>query len=88
MNTEQQITWEQAREEAKLIESRIRYNVLHSFHKKEKWMPAETLYNVRCSNPHLMNEHPDKVEILEDFCKAYWGCTFDELMKYWDEYLG
>ncbi len=81
-------TWEEARAEEIDLRRAVFSEVKRSFRRKSSAMPAEALYNVRYADKRVMEDNPDKAEILEDFCKAYWGCTFDELMKLWDEYLG
>ena len=34
------------------------------------------------------DEEPSKEEVLEGFCSLVFGCTFDEMMKAYDNFLG
>lgn len=39
-------------------------------------------------NGRRYDEEPTKEEILDDFCSLVFGCTYDEMMKAYDNFLG
>ena len=48
---------------------------------------AGWFYEARWSGRRY-DENPSQEEVLEDFCALVFGCTFDEMMKAYDNYLG